>query len=114
MLRLFEHLKLVLVEFVVNLVHLQGLLPDDLHSARHGRATVLTDLDHAEVALTDLFRDLVVLGKRRHILKLHLLPIVEELGLLLCAEFHRRQTMIPDDRTSLKKCIHLLYPARFV
>ena len=69
-----EHLKLVLVQVDVDVVH-QGLLLDDLDRTRGVRLPMLSEFDTAEGPRSDLFGDLVVLGEAIH--GLETTPILE-------------------------------------
>ena len=53
--RLFEHLELILVQLLVDLVNLQRLLLDDLDCARCLALAMRTKFDGSEGARTKLF-----------------------------------------------------------
>ena len=61
--RLLEHLKFILVQLLVDLMHLQRLLLDDLNCARCLTLAMLTKFDGSEGACTKLFTDRIVLAK---------------------------------------------------
>jgi len=69
---LLEHLKLVLIELLVDLVLFQLLLADDLDGAVHLRTLVLSNLDFAKRARTKLTTERVVLSEGLYALKFHL------------------------------------------
>ena len=61
--RLLEHLKLILVQLLVDLMHLQRLLLDDLDCAGCLTLAMLTKFDGSKCARTKLFADGIVLAE---------------------------------------------------
>ena len=80
---LFKHLKLIFVKLFVDLMFTQLLLADNLHSTRHLGALVLTDLNFAKRASSQLTAKLIVLTEVLHALKLHLLFEAQKVGCTL-------------------------------
>ena len=84
---LFEHVQLILVEFLIDIGHQEAWLLDDFYGTRYSRFAVLTELDWTKSSTSNLFLQLVVSHKSFNLLKSTLLfkgKKVVRLSLPLC------------------------------